>query len=129
MAKKPLADPPFARDPIATLPERLTPKPVRRHPRAMNFEPRTRPAHMVSRTETPEYAAYNARLRESSKAAGIPEDDAAALGGIELACEVADAWAADKRFVSNSYPLQGLRAALDRLELATRHSALRKVRP
>lgn len=55
------------------------------------------------------------------------------LQASELACDVADAWVGARDVISTEYDDRGavkkLDLALDRLELVTRPSAMRKVRP
>lgn len=70
-------------------------------------------------------ADYSRTVHENAKAAGISVDDAFQLLGIELACEVADAWAKGDGLHATAL----LPQLLNRLEAATRGSALRKVRP
>jgi hypothetical protein len=60
------------------------------------------------------------------------DSEALDLGASEIACAVADAWAAQRpREFGHSHPglTSALIEALDRLEAVTRASALRKVRP
>lgn len=60
------------------------------------------------------------------------ESEVQDLCASEISCAVADAWAADRMAaraadVFDAHP--GLARALDHLEIVTRDSALRKVRP
>lgn len=69
------------------------------------------------------------RVLERIAAAQEAEQDARDLQGIELACEVADAWVRIEGHEGATNVSCELRDALDRLEAVTRPSALRKVRP
>jgi hypothetical protein len=79
------------------------------------------------------YDPYATETKARAVAAGIPEDDAFQLAGIELACDAADAWAVLPAWLPGAARVTGawvpLARALDRLELATRGSAMRKVKP
>lgn len=89
-----------------------------------------RPAHMISRSEAPEYRAECEAIATTARAAGVPENDVMRLHAIKLASEVADAWARlprDLREKVRDYLCEVHGGHFDRLERATRGSRFREV--
>lgn len=82
---------------------------------------------MSKRVKVTDTERYGATTNAAAAEAGIDAEDAFQLAGIELACEVADWWAVQRSY--NRLIGADGQTVLDRLERATRGSALRKVSP
>lgn len=114
------------------MPMNRTKKPVSLFSERMKRGPQRSPSLLErARTRGKPITLYDPDVQDAAEAAGIPEEDAFQLAGIELACAVADAIVAADSLASfdRSYLPLDLCLALNRLEAATRGSALRKVLP